>query len=194
MTFLGGGFGRKSKPDFVVEAALLAQAAGAPVRVQWTREDDVRHGYYHAVSTQRLDAGLDARAEARRLAPPHRLARRSARRSTSKADRPATGQLQQGVIDLPLAVPNVRVESCEAPAHVRIGWLRSVYNINHAFAVQSFIGELAAATGRDPKDSAARARSARPGPAHGAGGRHERSSNYGAPSTSTRSTSAACAT
>src|SRR2546427_12924422 len=60
-TLLGGGFGRKSKPDYVVEAALLSRAMnGAPVKVTWTREDDVQHGYYHTVSVERLEAGLDA--------------------------------------------------------------------------------------------------------------------------------------
>src|SRR6185436_3295914 len=61
VTLLGGAFGRKAKPDFIVEAALLAREAGAPVRVQWSRDDDIRHGYYHTVSAQRLDAALDAR-------------------------------------------------------------------------------------------------------------------------------------
>ena len=151
VTFLGGGFGRKSKPDFIVEAALLAREMGMPVRVQWTRDDDTRHGYYHAVSTQRLDAGLDAAGKV--VAWRHRIASPSIGWTfDGKADRLDAGSLGQGVFDLPLAIPNVRVERCAAQAHVRIGWLRSVYNINHAFAVQSFVAEIAAATGRDPKE------------------------------------------
>ena len=60
-TLLGGGFGRRSKPDYVVEAALLSQAMnGAPVKVTWTREDDIQHGYYHTVSVEHLEAGLEA--------------------------------------------------------------------------------------------------------------------------------------
>ena len=151
VTFLGGGFGRKSKPDFVVEAALLAREMGVPVRVQWTRDDDTRHGYYHACSTQRLEAGLDAAGKV--VAWRHRIASPDIGWTfDGKSDRMSEGSLAQGVFDLPLAIPNVRVERCPAEAHVRIGWLRSVYNVNHAFAVQSFIAELAAATGRDPKD------------------------------------------
>jgi len=151
VTFLGGGFGRKSKPDFVVEAALLAREMGVPVRVQWTRDDDTRHGYYHSVATQRLDAGLDATGKV--VAWRHRIASPSIGWTfDGTADRLDEGGLQQGVFDLPLAIPNVRVERCPAEAHVRIGWLRSVYNINHAFAVQCFIAEIAAATGRDPRD------------------------------------------
>jgi isoquinoline 1-oxidoreductase beta subunit len=151
VTFLGGGFGRKSKPDYVSEAALLAREVGAPVRIQWTRDDEIRHGYYHAVSTQRLEAGLDAAGKI--TAWRHRIASPSIGSTfNAGADRISAGELGQGILDLPLAIPAVRVESCPAPAHVRIGWMRSVYNINHAFAVQSFIAELAAATGRDPRD------------------------------------------
>ncbi len=60
VTLLGGGFGRKSKCDFVVEAAILSKAMGAPVKVVWTRDDDLQHDFYHASGYERLDAGLDA--------------------------------------------------------------------------------------------------------------------------------------
>ncbi len=152
VTFLGGGFGRKSKADFVAEAAILAQKAGVPVRVQWTREDDVRHDYYNTVSTQRLAAGLDAQGKV--TAWLHRTAFPPIGATfTRDATRPGAGDLQQGVLDLALDVPNVRAEACEARAHVRIGWYRSVYNIFHAFAIGSFIDELAHARGTDPRDT-----------------------------------------
>jgi isoquinoline 1-oxidoreductase beta subunit len=123
---------------------------GVPVRVQWTRDDDTRHGYYHAVSTQRLEAGIDAAGKV--VAWRHRIASPSIDWTfDGTTDRIDEDALAQGVLDVPLAIPNVRVERCSAEAHVRIGWLRSVYNINHAFAVQSFIAEIAAATGRDPR-------------------------------------------
>lgn len=152
VTLLGGGFGRKSKPDYAVEAALLSRAAGAPVRVQWMREDDVRHDYYHTVSTQKLVAALDASGKVTGWL--HRIAFPSIR-STFKpgvvhADE---GELGQGVLDLPLAVPNVRAENGEAPAHVRIGWLRSVNNIHHGFAIGSFVDELAHARGKDARET-----------------------------------------
>jgi isoquinoline 1-oxidoreductase beta subunit len=148
VTFLGGGFGRKSKADFVSEAVLLAKAAGVPVRVQWTREDDVQHDYYHSVSAQRLSAGLDEQGKV--VAWRHRTAFPPIGTLFGGGDTPGAGDLQQGVLDLPLAVPNVRAEACEAHAYVRIGWLRSVYNIFHAFSVNSFIDELAHARGVDP--------------------------------------------
>ncbi|PYN77494.1 MAG: hypothetical protein DMD96_23050 [Candidatus Rokuibacteriota bacterium] len=69
VTLLGGGFGRKSKPDYVVEAALLSRAISAPVKVTWTREDEIHHDYYHTVTAQHLEAALDPRGRARR---PHR--------------------------------------------------------------------------------------------------------------------------
>ncbi len=149
VTFIGGGFGRKSKADFVAEAALLSKEMGAPVRVQWTREDDVQHDFYNAVSTQRLTAGLDASGAV--TAWRHRSAFTPIASLFAPINAPLANDLQQGVLDLALAVPNVRAETCRAPAHVRVGWLRSVYNIFHAFSIGSFIDELAHEKGQDPK-------------------------------------------
>jgi isoquinoline 1-oxidoreductase beta subunit len=152
VTLLGGGFGRKSKADFPAEAAWLARELGRPVRVQWTRDDDLRHDYYNAVSAQRLRAGLDDRGAV--TAWHHRTAFTPIRSTfVDGADTPVPDELQQGVLDLALAVPNVRAEACKAPAYARIGWYRSVYNIFHAFAIGSFVDELAAARGADPRDT-----------------------------------------
>ncbi|RKH96708.1 molybdopterin cofactor-binding domain-containing protein [Corallococcus sp. AB038B] len=151
VTLLGGGFGRKSKPDYVVEAALVAKAAGAPVRLQWTREDDVRHDYYHSTSAQRLEAGLDASGKV--VAWHQRIAFPPIGSTFSDATFAGDGEMGQGIVDLPLAIPDIRMENCEARAHTRIGWLRSVANIYHAFAVQSFIDELAHERGTDPRDT-----------------------------------------
>jgi isoquinoline 1-oxidoreductase subunit beta len=152
VTLLGGGFGRKSKPDFVVEAGLCSQAMdGAPVKVTWTREDDLHHGYYHTVSVERLEAGLDASGKA--VAWLHRSA--SPTIGSIFAPDPKHGlpfELGMGLVNTPFAIPNIRAENPEAAAHVRIGWYRAVSNIPHAFAIQSFVAELAHAAGRDPKD------------------------------------------
>jgi isoquinoline 1-oxidoreductase subunit beta len=152
VTLLGGGFGRKSKPDFGIEAALLSKAMdGKPVKVLWTREDDLHHDYLHTVSVERMEAGVDM--QGRPVAWLHRTAAPTIT-STFKADakQEAPFELGMGVINVPFAIPNVRIENPDAIAHTRIGWFRSVSNIPHAFAVQSFVGELAAAAGRDPKD------------------------------------------
>jgi isoquinoline 1-oxidoreductase beta subunit len=158
VTFLGGGFGRKSKADFVAEAAYLAKEAKAPVRVQWTREDDVRHDYYNTVSTQKLTAGLDAKGKVvawrhRTAFPPiASLFVPPIAAFIVSPVRPAMRDLQQGVLDFASVVPNFRAEACEATPYVRIGWLRSVYNIFHAFSEGCFIDELAQARGVDVKD------------------------------------------
>ncbi|HEU0030349.1 MAG TPA: molybdopterin cofactor-binding domain-containing protein [Kofleriaceae bacterium] len=152
VTLLGGGFGRKSKADFPSEAAFLAREVGAPVRVQWTRDDDIQHDYYNAVNAQRLRAALDGRGKV--TAWHHRTAFTPISSTfAAGVDTPKADDLQQGVLDLALAVPNVRAEACKAPVHARIGWYRSVYNIFHAFAIGSFVDELAAARGSDPRDT-----------------------------------------
>ncbi|HEF5785430.1 TPA: xanthine dehydrogenase family protein molybdopterin-binding subunit [Burkholderia multivorans] len=151
VTLLGGGFGRKSKPDYVVEAALLSKAVGAPVKLTFTREDDIAHDYFHAVSLEAFDGALDAAGKV--VAWQHRTVAPSIQ-STFKAGvvHEQPGELAQGIADLPFAIPNVRIENPAATAHTRIGWFRSVYNIPHAFGIQSFVAELAHAAGRDPKD------------------------------------------
>jgi len=149
VTLLGGGFGRRSKPDFCVEAAVLSKRAGAPVKVTWTREDEIHHGFYHTVTAQHLEAGLDTKG--RVTAWLHRTAFPPIASTFAPAQLRSLGELELGVVDVPFAVPNLRCEACDAPAHVRIGWFRSVSNIPHAFAISSFVDELAAAAGADPK-------------------------------------------
>jgi isoquinoline 1-oxidoreductase beta subunit len=151
VTLLGGGFGRKSKPDYMVEAALLSRAVGAPVKVTWTREDEIHHDYYHTVNAQHLEAALDG--SGRTVAWLHRTAFPAIPSTFSPNVRYASdNELSQGFLDVPYAIPNIRCENGEALPHVRIGWFRSVINIPHAFAVCSFADELAHAAGRDPKE------------------------------------------
>ncbi|MFC4972982.1 molybdopterin cofactor-binding domain-containing protein [Halomonas beimenensis] len=152
VTLLGGGFGRKSKPDYIFEAAsLAAELEGRPVRLQWTREDDLHHAYFHAVSLDRLEAGLDADGKA--VGWRHRTLSPSI--GSLFAEDPEHKQafeLGMGFNTLPFDIPAIRLENPEAEAHVRIGWFRSVFNLPHAFAIQSFASELAEAAGRDHRD------------------------------------------
>ncbi len=129
VTLLGGGFGRKSKPDYGVEAAVLSQAMdGKPVKVTWTREDDLHHDYFHTVSVEHLEAGVDARG--RPVAWLHRsVAPTIMSTFDASATQEANWELGMGVINVPFAIPNVRIENPEATAHTRIGWFRSVSNI-----------------------------------------------------------------
>jgi len=149
VTLLGGAFGRKSKPDYIAEAALLSREIRAPMKVTWTREDEIQHDYYHAICAQHLEAGLAADGGA--TAWLHRTVF-PAIESTFQPDVTygSAGELQQGVTDMPYAIANVRCENGPAANHVRIGWYRSVYNVPHAFAVCSFADELAHAAGKDP--------------------------------------------
>lgn len=149
VTLLGGGFGRKSKPDYIVEAARLAALTERPVHVTWTREDDIRHGYYHTVASMRFEAGLGEDGL------PTAWLQRSAFPTISSTfvpglETPSSGEMGMGALDLPFAIPNLRVESGEAANHVRIGWMRSVAHVYHAFGACSFPDELAHAAGRDP--------------------------------------------
>ena len=152
VTLLGGGFGRKSKPDFATEAAFLSQQMGGrPVKVVWTRDDDLHHDYFHTVSVERLQAGLDAQGKT--TAWLHRsVAPTIVSTFAPDPQHEAPFETGMGLINVPFDVPNLRIENPAAVAHTRIGWFRSVSNVPHAFAVQSFVAELAAAAGRDHRD------------------------------------------
>jgi isoquinoline 1-oxidoreductase beta subunit len=151
VTLLGGGFGRKSMPDFAGEAALLSKAMqGAPVRVMWTREDDIQQDYYQAAALERLEAVLGP--DGMPLAWLHRSASPTENATfTAGAEGEDQTEYGQGMVNIPFRIPNIRLEIPNVPAYTRIGWFRSVYNIAHGFAVQSFIDELAHAAGRDPR-------------------------------------------
>ncbi|MBW8352506.1 MAG: xanthine dehydrogenase family protein molybdopterin-binding subunit [Pseudomonas sp.] len=150
VTLLGGGFGRKSKPDFILEAAILAKAfPGKAVRVQWTREDDIHHSYFHTVSAEYLKAGLGEDGM------PAAWLHRTVAPSITALFAPGMNhegafELGMGFTNMAYAIPNVRLENPEAAAHTRVGWYRSVSNIPHGFAIQSFVDELAHKAGQDP--------------------------------------------
>jgi len=151
VTLLGGGFGRKSFPDYAVEAAVLSRETGKPVKVTWTREDDIKFDTFHSCAAMYLKAALgkDGKPTAwlqRSTFPP------IASTFDDKAQVADAGEIGLGWSDLPYAIPNHRAENGAAPAHVRIGWLRSVCNVFHAFAEHSFADELAHAAGKDPRE------------------------------------------
>jgi isoquinoline 1-oxidoreductase subunit beta len=149
VTFLGGGFGRKSMADYSVEAAMLSKKTGKPVKVVWSREDDIKFDYYHSVAAMYIKAAVDDKGM-----PKAWLQRSVFPPIGSTFDKDAVygsdGEMSLGWNVVPFDIPNFRSENGQAVAHVRIGWLRSVANIYHAFAVQSFANELAVAANRDP--------------------------------------------
>jgi len=148
LTLLGGAFGRKAFADFVCEAAELAVAfPGHAVRVQWTRKDDLHHDYLHTVSVERLEASLDKNGHTTGWL--HRSVAPTIWSLFMETDQQHAVESNMGHLNIPFAVPNLRIENPPAVAHTRIGWFRSVSNVPRAFAVQSFISELAENAGQD---------------------------------------------
>lgn len=151
VTLLGGGFGRKSKADFATEAVRLAKATGQPIRVQWTREDDIRHGFFHTTSVERISVAMDADDK---VTGWHHTSVAPSILSTFAPDGGNQFFIETGMghADMPFDVPNIRCDNAKALAHARIGWFRAVSNIPRAWAVQSFAAELAGELGRDQKE------------------------------------------
>jgi isoquinoline 1-oxidoreductase subunit beta len=153
-TLLGGGFGRRAVIDghFVREAVQVSKAVKAPVKVIWTREDDVRGGYYRPRAHHTLTAGLAA--DGSPVAWKHGIVCQSFAVGTpfekvmikDGVDETAV----EGAADVPYQIPNLAVSWQIAPAGVPVIWLRSVGHTHTAFAVESFIDELAHSAGKDP--------------------------------------------
>ncbi len=147
VTLLGGGFGRKSKPDQVAEAAVLSKQLGKPVKVVWSREDDIHFDFFHSVAAMYMKAAIGPNGK-----PTAWLQRSVFPPINSTFDAAATygdDEMSLGWNNLPFDVPNHRAENGPADYHVRIGWLRSVANIYHAFAIQCFADELAHNANKD---------------------------------------------
>jgi isoquinoline 1-oxidoreductase subunit beta len=148
ITFLGGGFGRRINPDFMVDAAEIAKAAGAPVKMLWSREQDLQHDYYRPFATHRLAAGLDGAGGI--AAWSHRFSSTSIATFYDPATKEPESDEQGGAADLPYPIPNVRVTYAPIDTPVPRGWWRSVDSSGNAFVVESFFDEVAAALGKDP--------------------------------------------
>jgi isoquinoline 1-oxidoreductase beta subunit len=149
ITLIGGGFGRRLCIDYGVEAALVSRAAGAPVKVTWTRDDDIKHDYYRPISRHHMQAGLDANGEVTSWL--HHIAAPSTDSTFLGGDLPDTGGTEIAGTGLPGgSVPNYFLQQSFLHTSLRRGYWRAVdMNWNH-FAVQSFIDEIAAANGKDP--------------------------------------------
>lgn len=156
MLYAGGSFGRRANPasDYLVETARIAKAirSRAPVKLQWTREDDTRAGWYRPLYLHRLRAGIDA--DGRPVAWEHRIVGQSiADGSPFEATLIRRGvdlTSVEGAVNLPYAIPNMSVELLSPRLPVPVQWWRSVGSSHTAFAVETLIDELAAAAGRDP--------------------------------------------
>ncbi|HVT59605.1 MAG TPA: xanthine dehydrogenase family protein molybdopterin-binding subunit [Thermoanaerobaculia bacterium] len=154
-TFLGGGFGRRANiaSDFVVEAAHVAKGVDRPVKLIWTREDDIRGGYYRPMAVHRLEAVLDGQGGP--LGWRQRIVTQSILAGSPFATFIQNGidpTAVEGAADSPYvaAFPHHRVELHAVDPGVPVLWWRSVGHSHTAFAVESFVDELAHAAGRDP--------------------------------------------
>jgi isoquinoline 1-oxidoreductase beta subunit len=150
VTALGGGFGRKSMHDFVLEAVRVAREVKRPVKLFWTREDDLRHGYFRTPSLQELEGGLDAKGEL--LFWRHHTVHSS--QQPTSTDAPVSHldftEAYGGAARWPYAVPHLRVEGSHVDVPVKRSWMRGVQDTFHAFAAECFFDELATLAGRDP--------------------------------------------
>ena len=132
-----------------VGARLQPDGGGAPVRVQWTREDDLRHSYYHSVAAHRLEAALDSSGKV--TAWLHRSAYPAISATFApNVPGPEPDELTNGASDIPFDIPNMSVEACPAVAMARIGWYRSVNAIDHGFVRHAAALRALAAVRRAP--------------------------------------------
>jgi len=151
LTYLGGGFGRRGFQDYTRQAVTIAKSVeGRPVKLLWSREEDMRHDFYRPMTMMRFRAGLDD--EGRLIAWRIRDASHSImalvrpQEIRGGVDRHALG----GIIDLPYSVPNLQIEFAMRNSHVPVGFMRTVFHSQNPFMRECFIDELAHAAGKDP--------------------------------------------
>lgn len=148
-TFLGGGFGRRIDLDYMMQAIEISMAVGGPVKLVWTREDDLTHDFYRPASLHQLSAGLDASGKP--VAISHKMS------SPSITSRLFPPVVKDGVdpfmaeaIVVPYEIANQSVHTVIHEPGLRVGYLRSVSHALNVFANESFVDEMAAAAGKDP--------------------------------------------
>ncbi len=151
VALIGGGFGRRLGTDFSTEAAQVAKAAGGgPVQVVWDREDDFRHDLYQPATLHRMRAGLDTSGAISAWA--HRIAGPAVLRSWMEGQKsPAQASVEaNGALDIPYALPALRVDFAEVEAPPPLGWWRGIEIVPNVFARECFLDEVAHAQGKDP--------------------------------------------
>jgi isoquinoline 1-oxidoreductase beta subunit len=149
-TLLGGGFGRRGEMDFIAESVQISKAIGAPAKVVWTRADDMQHDVYRPSTYTKLAAALDRNGKPlalwSRIVGPSIMTRVLPQLVQGGIDKTST----EGLADHPYAIPNVHVEYALHDLGVPVGFWRSVGNSQNGFILESFIDELADASGDDP--------------------------------------------
>jgi len=150
----GGGFGRRANmvSDYIVEACVIASKVKKPVKVVWTREDDIKGGFYRPMYVHRVEAGLDAQNNV--VGWHHRVVGPSIVQGTAFEAMMVKDGVDptsvEGIGDMPYAIQNINVELHTVKTGVPVLWWRSVGNSHTGFVVETMIDELAAAAGKDP--------------------------------------------
>lgn len=151
VTLLGGGFGRRLWADFVTDAVEISQKSGKPVKMLWTREEDMGHDFFRPTSIHKLSAAMTKKNRPKSWS--HRIVAPSIS-GQLRPERFTEGQLDRsavnGASNIPYAFPNILVDYVMANTRVPVGWWRSVYNSQNAFANEGFIDELAHMAGMNP--------------------------------------------
>ena len=159
-TFLGCGLGRRSRPDFIAEAVMISKAVGKPVKVMWTREEDIKYDAFRAPASHRIEAGLDAQGQL--IGWSHKVVSPSILKDI-RPDAIKNGidfYCLVGLADAPTSpmwnnriqyeIPNLYIEFLISPLPMPVAPWRSIQNGPNAFVIESFIDELAHAAGKDP--------------------------------------------
>ena len=148
-TYLGGGFGRRGEADFVTEAVEASKAVGAPVKVVWSREDDMQHDFYRPISYARMQGAVDAAGNATVFT--QHLVQQSLMKRLGSLPPPGVDFISlEGAANLPYDLPNIKIEYTEQDPGIPFGFWRSVGASFQGFAVEAFIDELATTAGKDP--------------------------------------------
>ncbi|MGK9475805.1 molybdopterin cofactor-binding domain-containing protein [Melioribacter sp. OK-6-Me] len=149
VTFMGGGFGRRTHSDFAAEAAELSKVIGKPVKVTWTREDDIKHDRYRPVSMHHLKGAVDNNKKIYSFSH-HVIAPSIAQQNWGARLKPEQYDIMTGAIEADYKIPNYRISGSIVDIPIPIWYWRSVYHSQNPFAAECFIDELAHAAGRDP--------------------------------------------
>jgi isoquinoline 1-oxidoreductase beta subunit len=149
-TFIGGGYGRKLEVDFVRQAVEIAKASGKPIRMQWSREDDMTHDFYRPTSLHQLSAAVDSKGKLTGL-----HSKMTSQSVTARAFPPfvVNGNdpfMTEGSGNITYNIPNVKIENVIHDSGVRVGYWRAVSNNLNSFAIESMIDEVAKGTNQDP--------------------------------------------
>jgi isoquinoline 1-oxidoreductase beta subunit len=147
-TFLGGGFGRRLELDFIVQAAQISKAVNQPVKLVWSREDDMTHDFYRPMGVNQLEAGLDAKGNP--VALHFKVASQSVTQRAFGLPKDTFDPFMAEAAVAGYEIPNTQHDLHIIDTGIRVGYWRAVSHNMNAFANESFMDELAATAGKDP--------------------------------------------